>query len=74
MIRIRTLFLAVIPFLAVHPDLARAGPDQEPIRFARTPDMAVPRAKLTLGQFQNLVVSAAGLRPALHPGHNKLLI
>ena len=38
MMRIRTIILAVIPLLAISP--VRAGPDQEPIRFARSPDIS----------------------------------
>src|SRR5437773_4949485 len=74
MIRIRTILLAVIPFLAIDTSFARAGPDQEPIRFARTPDSSPDGEKIAFSYLGDVwtVDRIGGIaRPVtLHEAHD----
>ena len=46
MIRNRTIVLAVLSLLAIQAHFVRADSDQEPIRFARTPDISPDGEKI----------------------------
>src|SRR6516165_5254289 len=74
MIRIRIINLALISSLAVHMSVARAGPDQEPIRFARTPDISPDGEKIAFSYLGDIwtVDRIGGIaRPVtLHEAHD----
>lgn len=73
MIRIRAILLAALT-LVLHLNFVRAGPDQEPIRFARTPDISPDGEKVAFSYLGDIwMVDRIGgiARPVtLHEAHD----
>src|SRR6266851_32827 len=74
MMRIPTLLIAACSILGVHLDSVRAGPDQEPIRFARTPDISPDGEKVAFSYLGDIwMVDRIGgiARPVtMHEAHD----
>src|SRR5260370_1192366 len=74
MMRYRTIFLAVLPLLAIQAGYVRADSDQEPIRFARTPDISPDGEKVAFSYLGDIwIVDRIGgiARPVtLHEAHD----
>jgi tricorn protease len=74
MMRIPTILIAVCSILGFHLDSVRAGPDQEPIRFARTPDISPDGEKVAFSYLGDVwIVDRIGgiARPVtMHEAHD----